>query len=268
MNSKFVAVALAMVLAFVVVLPATPTAAKSGNSVYLALGDSLAQGYGATDPTQTAYVPHLFGFFRGESHGGVSTLTNLAVGGETSASFITGGQLQSALTTIATNDVGVVTFDIGGNDLLELMSGPCQDPTDPGCLPAVQAAMATFAQNYAFSVATLDAALSQEPGDPPLIVMTYYNPWSGTGSTYEGVLEMVLLGSDGELNCTNPAGWGMNDLIACLGPQYGADAVADVYPPFTGKGLTLTHIATGDIHPNNAGYAQIASVFREAYRDR
>ena len=32
--------------------------------------------------------------------------------------------------------------------------------------------------------------------------------------------------------------------------------------------LDLTHIAMGDIHPNNAGYAQIASVFREAYLDR
>lgn len=268
MNRKLAALIMATALMFVVALPATPTAAVQDDNVYLALGDSLAEGSGATDPTQTAYVPHLYGFFRGESHGGARTLTNLGVGGETSSSFITGGQLQAALYTIATRDVSVVTFDIGPNDLLGLMSGPCQDPNDPGCMPAVQAAMAVFAQNYAQSVATLDYALSQEPGNPPLIVMTHYNPWSGTGSVYEGVVDLVLVGNDGELNCSNPAGWGMNDLIACLGAQYGADAVADVYPRFVGKGLDLTHIAAGDFHPNNAGYAQIASVFRGAYLNR
>ena len=268
MYRKSAALVLATALTFMVALPAAPAAATPEDGVYLALGDSLAQGSGATDPTRTAYVPHLYGFFRGQSHGGVTTLTNLAVGGETSSSFITGGQLQAALNTIATTDVRVVTFDIGGNDLLGLMTGPCQDPTDPGCIPAVQVAMAAFAQNYAYSIAALHGALSQEPGNPPLMVMTYYNPWSGTGSPYEDVVNMVLLGSDGALNCANPAGWGMNDLIACLGTQYGADIVADIYPRFIGKGPALTHIAEGDIHANNAGYAQIASVFREAYLNR
>ena len=42
--------------------------------------------------------------------------------------------------------------------------------------------------------------------------------------------------------------------------------VADVYPRFVGKGPTLTHVAEGDFHPNNAGYAIIANTFMRASR--
>jgi len=271
MNRKLATLVMvtAFVLAALPAIPATPATAQR-NRVYLALGDSLAQGYGATDMSRTAYVPHLYGFFHGDAHTGVDTLVNLGIGGETTSSFMApGGQLDDALATIATNDIGVVTFNIGSNDMLGLMDegGPCHDPNNPACIPAAQQAMALFAQNYVQIVGTLHYALSQQ-GNPLLMVMTYYNPWSGTGSPYEPLVDAMLLGSDGRLDCSNPAGWGMNDLIACLGTEAGADMVANTYPTFAGKALVLTHIGEGNIHPNNAGYAQIASVFEEAYRNR
>jgi hypothetical protein len=37
--------------------------------------------------------------------------------------------------------------------------------------------------------------------------------------------------------------------------------VADVYPAFGDRAPQLTHIGTGDIHPNDAGYAVIAQTF-------
>src|SRR5262249_40302952 len=40
--------------------------------------------------------------------------------------------------------------------------------------------------------------------------------------------------------------------------QFGATYV-DLYPQFDGRELALTNVATGDIHPTQAGYAVIAS---------
>jgi lysophospholipase L1-like esterase len=273
MNRKLAA--LMMVTAFLLVaLPSAPAApaAAQGEKVYLALGDSVAQGDGATDLHRTAYVPHLFEFFQDEAHSGVNTLTNLARGGATSGSFITDGQLAGAVNVIATHDIGVVTLDIGGNDFLGLLApgGPCVDPTSQACADAMALAMYGFLENYPTIVGTLHGALLQYqgPNHPPLIVMTYYNPWSGTGSPYESVVDGLLVGTDGKVDCSYPGGYGVNDLLACVGMQAGADTYADVYPRFVGKGLVLTHIAEdNNVHPNNAGHAQIANTFMQAYMD-
>jgi hypothetical protein len=52
----------------------------------------------------------------------------------------------------------------------------------------------------------------------------------------------------------------MNDIIACIGEQFGAIPV-DVQPAFAGLGLELTHIASEDIHANERGYEVIADLF-------
>ncbi len=282
MNRTPFVLALAAFLALAIGLPAAPAAAGAPDStVYLALGDSLAWGYGATDPLETAYVPHFYRFLQGDSHSRARELVNLAVGGENSTSFITGvlppnpprtPQLDQALAVIADpdTDVSVVTLDIGGNDLLELLrpGAPCSTyPPTNECLLAGQAAIVQFSQNYGYILTVLNKALAADPGEETLMVMTYYNPWSGTGSAYEGVVAMLMLGTDGRIDCASQAGWGMNDIIACVGTMFGA-TVVDVYPRFEGKGLELTHIAEGDIHANDSGYAQIAIEFRAAYLNR
>jgi hypothetical protein len=68
------------------------------------------------------------------------------------------------------------------------------------------------------------------------------------------------------INCQNQAGWGLNDIIACTS---GGDAiVVDLYGPFKGKGLELTHIVEDDPHPNNAGYKVLTAAVQNAYRAR
>lgn len=282
MNRKSFVLALAALLALMVALPATPSAASAPEgTIYLALGDSLAQGYGATDMSTTAYVPHFYQFLRGDSQGRARELVNLGYGGETSGSFLSGWldpgpqrtpQLQQALAVIndPDTDVSVVTLDIGGNDLLDLLKPGqvCSTyPPSPDCLAAGQAALAGFVGNYGTILTALTQALAADPGDETLMVMTYYNPWSGTNSAYEGVATVLLLGAEEGTDCSAPNTWGMDDIITCMGSGYGA-TVVDTYPTFIGKGLELTHIAEGDIHPNNAGYAQIASDFRAAYLNR
>jgi hypothetical protein len=192
----------------------------------------------------------------------------------------------------------VVTFDIGGNDFLELLLNPaCQpDPSVPACQQLAAAMIGQFYLNYAVGnvpyggtfpgiVPKLAEALRLKSDPPaPLMLMTYYNPWSGTaspeGQAFERAVDAVLLGvragiPDGykaPVDCANPTLYGINGIITCAANDTGSILV-DVYPQFVGKGERLTHVTElingmPNIHPNNAGYAQIAAVFEAAYMGR
>ena len=247
------------------------TRAQAQPTVYMALGDSVAAGAGAS-ALEYRYTERLQQFFRGPRTGAITTAVNFARSGETSASFIQGTQgqpgapqLQAALDQInnPANDVNIVTLTLGGNDLLQLLAPgqPCADPESPGCPPAVQQALTTFAGNYASIMQQLMQALANDPGAELVLVMTYYNPASGTGSPYEPLVDAALLGSDGRVDCTAAgAARGLNDLIACTNAAVGARTV-DVYPLFQGKGLQLTQVSQGSVHPNDAGHGVIAGAF-------
>jgi len=271
--------AIAFALTLVMTGPPAPAAAATP-VVYLALGDSLAVGVGASN-THDTYVSRLFDYYRGASHGGVDTLVNLGIGGETSYSFISGGpggavpQLTQALAAIndPATDTRVVTLDIGGNDALDTLFGDpaCADRTSPACRAALAATLAAFAANYATILAALNAALAADPGAEQVYVMTYYNLWGGTGDPLEAFADVLLLGSDLRIDCvanaTDPTRIGLNDLIACIGLASGA-IDADVYGRFDDRALVLTHVAEGDIHPTDAGYAAIASAFMDAEKGK
>jgi lysophospholipase L1-like esterase len=240
-------------------------------AVYLALGDSLAVGMGATVPEERGYVAHLARWMQAEARDQTNQMLNLAVNGETSETLISAGQLDAALSAIANpdTDVRVVTLDIGGNDLLELLiAGPCAvDPTGPACRAAVQARQAGFAASYEQILSTLTSALASEPRLARLVVLTYYNPFSGTASSYEVPSDAALLGSDGRIDCAanaeEPERVGLNDLIACIGLAHGA-IVADLYPDFSQRSPDLTNVLARDIHANDTGHALIADVIKRA----
>ena len=269
MKRKSIALVVTFLIVLGVWLPANVVHADDSDEVYVALGDSLAFGIGATDPATTGYVPLFFEFL--EDEGDVEVLTNLSVPAETSGSMISGGQLAAAVATIADpdNDAEVVTLDIGGNDLLGLLgTPPCAvNPGGAACQSAIASALNTFAGNYSVIVGTLAVALGNDV-DETLFVMTYYNPFSGTGSPLEPLTEVALLGVDGTIDCAaasnSPANAGLNDLIACIGASAGA-TVVDVKPSFDGNAVALTHIAVGDIHPNDAGHTVIAGLFVESF---
>jgi hypothetical protein len=123
--------------------------------------------------------------------------------------------------------------------------------------------MTAFNENFDQILDDLQTALSDK-GNPPLLVMTYYNPWSGTGHLLDAIVDVMLLGAGPGLECYNPALMGLNDIITCQGLAHGA-TVVDVYTPFIGHGLDWTHIAQGDIHPTDAGHAAIEAAFEAAY---
>ena len=65
-------------------------------AIYVALGDSLAVGVGATVTEKKGYVPQ----FKKRATANTD-LVNLAVSGENSSTFISSGQLASAVAAIA-----------------------------------------------------------------------------------------------------------------------------------------------------------------------
>lgn len=251
---------------------ASPTTSPTLSGAYVALGDSLAVGVGASRPDALGYVPQLRATLTtpGGGQPQVTSLVNLAVSGETSGSMI-GGQLPQAIATIGEiADVALVTLDIGGNDLLRLLrTEQCASaPAGEACRLLVAQTLAEFETNYRLILSQLDGALAASAPDAHLAVMTYFNPFSGTDAPYEAAGELALLGADGRLDCgaagTDAAARGMNDIIACVAEEHGAVAV-DVHPAFAGLGLELTHIGSEDIHANDVGYRVIAEAFADAF---
>jgi lysophospholipase L1-like esterase len=240
---------------------------------YLALGDSVAAGQGASGPDRFGYV----GLFRRSfqaDHRGKERFANLAVPGESSVTFL-GGQMARTLETINDPDtnIQVVTLTLGANDFLPpVIIEPCaSDPGDVACQLAVTTALTTFAGSYLAILAQLDIALAQDPGEGRILVTTYYNPFDGTGDPREAPVDAVLLGRDGAIDCAanlrDPVKVGLNDIIVCVGGLAGAEIV-DVYPLFNDAAPALTHIAEGEIHPNNDGHQAIADAVIAAYNDR
>jgi lysophospholipase L1-like esterase len=243
-------------------------------TLYLALGDSLTEGVGATR-TSASFVERFFDYVRSRVTDERLVLVNHAVGGETSGSFISGGQLESALATIGDPelDTRAVVLSLGGNDLIGLLgSEPCvSDPDGDACREAVAANLTTFAANYRELLGRLRSAMNAAPGDRRLFVIAPYNPFSGTGSPYEAPTDRALLGADLVPDCTSIepsiANAGLNDLIACIGAGAGAVTV-DSYEPFRGRGIELTNMFVGDHHPNDAGHAVIANALIRAFEAR
>jgi lysophospholipase L1-like esterase len=267
--------ALVIVWVTAALVVASPVGAASPpTTLYVSVGDSLAWGDGASVPTDTGYTALLADYFAGTPHGGAKAWTNLAVRGETTTSFLGGGQLGATFAAIGdpSTDTRVVTVSLGGNDVGALLNDPgdacVQDPFGLACQVAVVGALQTAGQNYPFVLGSIAAALAAEDVDPEQVfVMTVHNPFGGLGAPYEGPVDGVLLGTDGQIDCANQAGFGLNDIIACTALAFGM-TVVDGYGAIGDNALTLTHIGEGtfDTHPNDLGYELLAKAHRLASR--
>ena len=237
--------------------PTASDAAASGAGLYIALGDSLSAGIGASSP-DTTFVELVH-----QSLSPGIQLMNLGQSGDTSDDLIQGGNLDRAVATIEsnnsdgneTNDVQLVTLEIGGNDLLGIyfslvQTGACPDMqtslAKPECTQALHDALAGFRPNFATALDKL-----QEAGPSvPIVVMTLYNPFDYLGP----VGELGALSLDGKSGTDFPEG--LNDIIRSVAADHQGVIVADVYSAFAGKTASL--ISSDFIHPNDAGYRTMA----------
>lgn len=234
---------------------------------YVALGDSIAVGEGASDAGTTGYVP-LFGDHLShtltpgraeeapgaQATGSYFNVTNLAVGGETSETLISGGQLQAAVDLIearnsngsTSDDVKVITLTVGGNDLTPLFDY-CPQVSPYECTQRAEQVLESYGQHLFVILGQLRTAAGPESR---IVVMTYYNPLVNPAcplADFAPLAELIRV----ELNST---------IEGVAGAVPGIE-VADVGE----AGLGPNDVQPDCLHPTDSGHAKIAETFADLF---
>ena len=181
-----VALGVTAIVAPALSLGARGHSSASGGRYYVALGDSLSTGGGATQGD--GYVDRIFDW----AHGSVPTLEleNLGCGGDSTTRMIEGGlchdyttgdQLGDAEAFLSAHpgEVRFVTIDVGGDDIVGCALSGTVNPT------CVQRALEHIVTNMPIILGGLRAAGGQKL---PIVGMTYYDP----------ILAFYLSGASGE----------------------------------------------------------------------
>jgi lysophospholipase L1-like esterase len=222
-----------------IVLPATPVLADvpwqfADDTRYMALGDSLAAGWGAQPATQ-GYVYRLYqkGIFAAVPD---TLFANAAVPGATSGDVLA-HQVPLAVTRFSPD---VVTLTVGGNDLLAILAG-----ADPGIV------LAQFQGNLFGILATLCGSLP----DAEILVSNLYTISGIPGADQVvPIFNQIVAGVAGQF------------------VQQCDVRVADVYTAFLGNDGLLLIQRNGagqfEVHPTNAGYRVMAEAFENAHFTR
>lgn len=264
-----------------VTLAVSVTESAFADITYLSLGDSIAFGYDSSNPNTSVPSYGDQGFVRPFAdalaglHGGVRpSVVNLGLPGEQSSGFLnpalhdpagpprywqlnlnypdaTTSQNSLMLSNIAAvhaagGQVGYASLLFGANDVFALTS----KPEFINGTPAEQQALLTQTLNLAFAnYATVLTELKTAAPEARILLPGYYNPFPAAMPAEHAFYEMVL-------GAFNPA---LQSTAAAFGATY-----VDTYSLFDGNQLTLTNIATGDYHPNQAGYDAIAAAMFRA----
>jgi lysophospholipase L1-like esterase len=271
---------MAMLTATIVGTADTASAA-SKTTYYLALGDSLAQGWqpDATFPPYyqpDGYVPQVYATLSADDP--KLTLDNISCGGEGTLSMIDGSQppseapscgsptfylrwyphktqLAEAVAFLAAHKgkAELVTIDIGGNDL-----GFClfEAADMANCLANVYSAVAD-------NLDTILTELQNASPETTIVGMTYYNP----------VACVYFFGDQDTAAFVSSLIQNLNAVLVSVYTAHGVP-VADVAGAFSvGAGLEAEATAAlnwtwfcsadhfGDVHANDAGYQVIAQAF-------
>ncbi len=246
---------LAAILSLALLAPAAPAAASEAPA-YVALGDSLAFGVGASDPDTGGYVHITYdALHRSERYRDRGLdLINLSVPGATSSDLLLpGGQLERAVdeirerqedTSSSDDNVEIITIDIGGNDVLSLatLDSPClADPFASECQDLFEEVLGRLEDNLTEALRDLREAAPEAK----IVVLDLYSPLSGRGGAVELIADFAVRE--------------INDVTQSVVSQteFGAD-LATVFPLFRGRAAQL--VADDQIHPNDKGHALMGEV--------
>ncbi|MEZ4502413.1 MAG: SGNH/GDSL hydrolase family protein [Dehalococcoidia bacterium] len=249
--------------ATVEVSPDVEAAGPPPAALYLALGDSLAVGYGLETPDIEGYV--------GRVHAGLEApdrpvaLLNLGTSGATARSVIEDGTLEAAVRAIedaraAATPIDAITIDLGGNDAARL-APICLGGIDATCDTAAGIVRVQLAADLDRILGDLRAAAGPEV---PMAVMGLYNALANPRCMlHEGapIAETLLEGAAStEAASTAAPAEGFNDVIRARAAAHGARLVevADV--------LGATGTLADCLHASLEGHALIAARFLEALR--
>ncbi|MBM7702561.1 SGNH/GDSL hydrolase family protein [Metabacillus iocasae] len=217
---------------------ATSRAEAPNKLTYIALGDSLSAGIGASevDYLRTpAFVPKFVTHLRKTNDVYVE---NHSVPGLTTSglySFLTQNQgIQTKL-----KNANIISISIGGNDFLREIRSSEQVDEDN---------FKARAQTIYEDVAAIVNYVESLNNDATILLFGLYSPYGDTHE-YQEVSQLIL--KDYHL------------LLQTL--QSERVIVIDPHAPFIGKEVQLTHIEDNDIHPNDEGYDILANLLIKAY---
>lgn len=197
---------------------------------YMALGDSLVAGYGAIPATQGyVYLLYNSGVFGGITH---ILFSDAGVPGVTSAEVLA-YQVPQAVQAFKPT---VITITVGGNDLLQILTG-----ADPGTV------LTNFQNNLTQILATLRSQLP----DTRIYISNLY-----TVPEIPGADQVVPV---------------FNEIVTQVAGAFQVP-VADVYSAFLGRqGLLLIErqgASPDQVHPTNAGYRVMAQAFEKVIQQQ
>lgn len=255
-----------MVLLLLVGLALPGAAEEPSRPMYIALGDSVAAGSGASIE-QHQYVSWVDRWAtsadcRDDMPEACPRLEllNLSVGGATSDSLIA-NQLPVALAEIGArnydadpgNDVVLITVDIGGNDLFEPVLAACSGGPTPACQQVIAAVFFTYGNNLGVILGSLRAAAGP---DTEIVMMTYYNSLLACDlSPLAPLADLVLQGGP-------PLPFGFNDIIRWTAAATGV-GIAETYGLLEADDLVG---GTDCLHPDDSGHRKIGRAFRDVIR--
>jgi lysophospholipase L1-like esterase len=272
--------------AFSAIAPSQGAAAASTPNYYLSLGDSYAMGYQPGFPSGSETL-HGFANRVAASVGRHKlTLENFGCGGATTTSILhsvgcsgealdgvpypSATQEAAALGFIAAHRgrIGLITISIGGNDF-------------DGCIGAAPTCVTDAMPEMRSNIETLSAALRSAVGaHVPIIAITYPDVVLGAwvhGSATHALVEQSLQAFKQTINPTFEAAYAPShvtfvDVTAATGAYVPLTTLVTHRPygriPYAvSRVCTLTWFCQQEnIHPKNAGYAEIAALITSAYR--
>ena len=221
------AVALGAILLFPVAVSAEVPWQFADNTRYMAMGDSLAAGYGAVPATQGyAYLLYKEGVFDKIPN---TLLSNVGLIGATSEDVLN----HQVPLAIGPYKPTVITLTVGGNDLARILEDPMVDPLQ---------VIAEFGMNLNEILEQLEDEL---PGVKIYINNLYDIP------EIPGATDVVIA---------------FNQTLAFVAAPFLDVQIADVFSAFEGrKGLRLIQRNGADqfeVHPSNAGHRAMAKAFK------
>jgi lysophospholipase L1-like esterase len=222
---------------------------------YVAVGDSLTFGVGASDPAIGGYVVIAHDVLRRNERyrdRGLD-LVNLGAPGATSSDLLLpGGQLERALNEIRDRqedastggNVEIITIGIGANDALSLVTpdSPCMaDPVSAECQDRVREMLTTLEDNLREVLSRMrDSAPEAE-----IVLLDLYSPLSGRGGAADQIMDFAIE----EINSVTES--------VVVTPDLRVD-LARVYHLFRGRAPQF--VAADDVHLNDDGHALTAEV--------
>jgi lysophospholipase L1-like esterase len=229
---------------------------------YVALGDSIEAGFGATPPVDTHGWVWLFWAYLKipQNLGTDAALVNLGTPGAT-VRDIQRKELHLALAAIVTHAPVVISWGGGGNDLINFITShqalSCR-LGNVSCLRRLNALLNEAEQTIDHTINALRVVAGP---DTKILLRTQYNPFLKVGcdptQTVASLTAIVLEGEAPPLLTR-----GLNDRIRDVAAKYGA-RVIEIYQVFA---LNADAFISPDcIHPSDAGHQTIADAAQLAF---